>query len=274
MVGSSYSKRTWAVLILGVAAACVVQMLVMAGVGGDFASTVISDVGGVLIIGAAAFVVIQTALQFGKGEPLRRQWLAIGIGVLVYALGDVLWTYVEVVQQVEVPYPGVPDIMYVSAYAFLGFGIVSAALAYRGLVRIKAPMIMSVAITVVTGAALYVVLVHDIIADPAVAVLEKALDLYYPLADLILLFGPAVFIVFVVAQLGKGALAAPWRFVMAGMAVLAVADTAYQWLEWQGLYAAGSIVDLGWMLGYVLIAVGASVMRDLILPEAHSRSVR
>ncbi len=59
---------------------------------------------------------------------------------------------------------------------------------------------------------------------------------------------------------------------MAGMAILAVADTVYQWLEWQGMYAAGNIVDLGWMLGYVFIAVGASVMRDLILPTTSGRA--
>jgi hypothetical protein len=162
--------------------------------------------------------------------------------------------------------------MYVALYVFLGYGIVSAAYAYRGLVKIKTPLVASASVTAVTGAVLYVVLVRDIIADSSVGFLEKLLDLYYPIADLAFLLGPAIFIVLVVAQLGRGSLAVPWRFVMAGMAILALADTWYQWLEWQGLYAAGSIVDLGWMLGYVLIAVGASIMRDLILPEPSGRS--
>lgn len=65
---------------------------------------------------------------------------------------------------------------------------------------------------------------------------------------------------------GMGALGTPCRFVMAGAAFLASADTVYQWLEWQGLYQSGHIVDLGWMLGYVLIAVGASTMQDLLVP--------
>lgn len=269
--GKSYSKRTWAVLILGVVAAVTVQLLVMSGVGGEFVSTAISDIGGVLIIGTAAAVIIRTAMRFGKGEPLRRQWLAIGIGVMLYALGDVVWTYIELVQRAEVPYPGLPDVMYAALYLFLGYGIVSAAYAYRELVKIKTPLIVSVVVTAVTGALLYVVLVRDIIADPSVGLLEKLLDLYYPVADLALLLGPAIFIVLVVAQLGRGMLAAPWRFVMAGASILAIADTTYQWLEWQELYAAGHIVDLGWMLGYVLIAVGASIMRDLILPDPSGR---
>lgn len=272
--GKKYSRRTWAVLILGVVAAVTVQLLVMAGIGGEFVSTAVSDFGGILIIGTAAGVIIRTALRFGKGEPLRRQWLAIGIGVLFYTLGDVVWTYIELIQRVEVPYPGLPDIMYVALYGFLGYGIVSAAYAYRGLVKIKMPLMISVSVAVVTGAVLYMVLIRDIIADSSVVLLEKLLDLYYPIADLALLLGPAIFIVLVVAQLGRGSLAAPWRFVMAGMAILAVADTVYQWLEWQGLYAAGSVVDLGWMLGYVLIAVGASIMRDLILPDPSGRTPR
>lgn len=267
----SYAKRTWAVLILGVVAAVTIQLLVMAGVGGEFVSTAVSDIGGVLIIGTAAVVIIRTAMRFGKGEPLRRQWLAIGFGVLLYTLGDVMWTYIELIQRAEVPYPGLPDVMYVSLYVFLGYGIVSAAYAYRGLVKIKTPLSISVLVTLATGLVLYMVLVRDIIADSSVGVLEKLLDLYYPVADLALLLGPAIFIVLVVAQLGRGSLAVPWRFVMAGMAILAVADTWYQWLEWQGLYAAGHVVDLGWMLGYVLIAVGASIMRDLILPVPSGR---
>ncbi len=272
--GRTYSKRTWAVLILGVVAAVTVQLLVMAGVGGEFVSTAVSDIGGVLIIGTAAVVTIRTAMRFGKGEPLRRQWLAIGLGIMLYTLGDVVWTYIELVQRAEVPYPGLPDIMYVALYVFLGYGIVSAAYAYRGLVKIKRPLMVSASVTLVTGVVLYVVLIRDIIADSSVGLLEKLLGLYYPVADLALLLGPAIFIVLVVAQLGRGSLAVPWRFVMAGMAMLAVADTVYQWLEWQGLYAAGSIVDLGWMLGYVLIAVGASIMRDLILPEPSGRTPR
>lgn len=262
----AFSRRTWAVLVMGIVAAVIVQLLVTTGIGGEAVSVAISDIGGVLVIGMAALVTIRTALAFGAGESLRSQWLAIGAGIVLYVLGDLMWTYIEVVQGLDPPYPGLPDVFYVAMYVFLGYGIISAALAYRGLVKMRAPLIGSAVIGVASAAAIYVVLVRDIIADPSVALLEKALTAFYPVADTLLLLAPAVFIVLVVSQLGRGALGTPWRFVVAGVAVLAVADALYQWLEWQGLYSTGHLVDLGWMIGYVLLATGASVMRDLILP--------
>ncbi len=265
-VAGAFSRRTWAVLVLGIVAAVVVQVLVATGVGGDAGSVAISDIGGVLVIGMAAVVTMRTALAFGKGEALRLQWLAIGAGIAVYVLGDLMWTYIEVVQGVDPPYPGLPDVFYVAMYLFLGYGIVSAAFAYKGLVPMKAPLMSSAVITIASAAAIFFVLVKDIVADPGVALVEKLLTAFYPLGDTLLLLAPAVFIVLVVSKLGRGALGAPWRFVVAGVAILAVADAVYQWLEWQGLYSTGHLVDLGWMVGYVLLAVGASSMRDLILP--------
>ncbi|TDB39709.1 MAG: hypothetical protein D9V44_01760 [Actinobacteria bacterium] len=266
MTTGAFSRRTWAVLVFGLAAAVIVQMLVASGVGGESTAVAISDIGGILVIGMAAVVTIRTALAFGTGEPLRAQWLAIGVGIAVYVLGDIVWAYTEVVRGLDPPFPGLPDIFYVAMYVFLGWGIISAALAYKGLVRMKVPLISSAVITIASAAAIYVVLVKDIILDPSVAFLEKALTVFYPAGDTLLLLAPAVFIVLVVSQLGRGALGVPWRFVVAGVAVLAVADAVYQWLEWQGAYSTGHIIDLGWMIGYVLLAVGASVMRDLILP--------
>ena len=267
----SISKRTWLVLLVGALAAVVVQALVVSGIGGESTTTAVSDFGGILVIGAAAIVTIRTALQFGKGEALRNQWLPIGIGIVLYVLGDAVWTYIEVIKGLEPPFPGVPDIFYMSLYLFMGYGIVSAAFAYKGLVSVRMPLIASAVISVASAAGLYVVLVKDVLADASVGALEKALNIYYPLADTLLLLMPALFIVFVVSQLGRGALALPWRFVVTGVSLLAVADAVYQWLEWQGSYKSGNIIDLGWMLGYVLIATGASAMRDLIAsPKARA----
>lgn len=265
----SFSRRTWLVLTGGVVAALIVQILVVSGVGGDSVTTAISDFGGVLVVGAAAAVIIRTALSFGKGEALRAQWLPIGIGVLLYAMGDTVWTYIEVIQGAEPPFPGLPDVFYASLYLFLGYGIIKAAFAYRGLVKVRRPLAMSAAVAISALVALYLVLVKDILVDPSVGLLEKVLDVYYPAADTLLLLWPALFIVMVVSQLGRGALAHPWRFVVAGVSFLALADAVYQWLEWQGMYSTGHFVDLGWMLGYVFIATGASVMRDLIIPHVH-----
>jgi hypothetical protein len=54
--------------------------------------------------------------------------------------------------------------------------------------------------------------------------------------------------------------------VVAGVALLAVTDAAFSWMDWLGRYDSGSIIDVGWMLGYLLIALGDSLTRDLTQP--------
>ncbi len=259
-------RATWVVLVLGAAATVLVQGLVAAGIGGESMTTAISDLGGILIIGAAATIVIRTALRFERGEPVRRQWLAVGTGIVLYVLGDVVWSWYELALRVEPPFPGPPDIFYMAMYAFLGYGLITAALAYRTCVDPRRPLVTSLLVGTTGWIVLYLSLLEDILADPTMGWVERVVNLYYPSADVIFLLGPAVFALLVVARLGRGLLAVPWRLVVTGVALIAVSDTAYQWLEWRGTYASGDLVDAGWMLGWVAIAAAGMAMREIAAP--------
>jgi hypothetical protein len=267
MRSSVLSRRTTAVAVLGTAAVAVVFLLVQLGVGGEAGTLWASDLGEALIVGASAAVVLWVALSLSPGEPLRRQWLPIGLGMLSFAIGDLVWTYLEAFRGLEVPFPGPPDVFYMLEYPLLAVGLMSAGLAYRGLVDLRRPALLSAAAGSVAVVLLVVGFLGPFVFASDASVAEKAVSAFYPLADIAFGIGPAIFLVLVVAQLGGGRLGWPWWAVGAGVLFIAVSDCAYALLSAADLYGSGSLIDYGWSVGHLLIAVGASIAWDVAHPN-------
>lgn len=265
------SRRTILLLALGLAAIAGLIFAISAGIGGETGTLAISDFGELALVGGSAFFVLWVARSFRPGEPVRRQWLAIGLGMLSFAVGDAIWTYMEVIQGIEPPYPGLPDLFYLLEYPLVAFGLMSAGLAYRGLISLKKPAIISVVFVAVLGVALWFGLLAPHIVFTDIPVGEKVLSALYPLADLVLYLGPALFVALVVRSLGGGRLAWPWWAVVVGVTLLAFADTGYSLLSATDAYASGNAVDYGWSAGHLMIAVGASLLYDLAHPLARAR---
>jgi hypothetical protein len=263
----SISRRTWLVGSIGVLAVAVVWTLISLMTGDEFGVAAISDIGETLIVSVAALLVFVTAFSFRAGEPLRLQWFLIGLGLALFAVGDLTWSVIEVGMRQEVDYPGIPDIFYVVEYVFLFAGLVLAVYAYRNLVDLRWPVAISVIVSVFVTVVLYFGLVASILGDAEVAFGEKALSAFYPMADVWFVFAPAFAAVLTVMRLGGGVLGWPWGAVSIGAIILAAGDSAYVWLEWQGTYQSGNFVDVAWMLGAVLIALGAAIAWDLGHPK-------
>lgn len=265
--GVRVSARTKAILFGGLALVAVLYALIRLGVGGENGPVVISDVGETAIGLVGAAFILYVAWTF-RGQPFARPWTLIGLGLGAFALGDLVWTIIEVGMGKEPPYPGLPDLFYVFQYLFMGAGLIITALAYRGLVDLKAPLAGATAVTVFLAVFVSWLVLMPIVTDSEVELAEKALSVFYPLGDLLLLLGPTLVIIFMVSRLGGGALARPWWAVAAGIAVMAASDTAFSYLEWHDLYESGMIVDVGWMAGGVFLATAASLARDLVAPRA------
>lgn len=234
------------------------------GIGSERFVVAVADIGEIVVVGLAAVVLLVTAARLGPSSSVGRPWLLIGAGAVSYAIGDLVWTVIEVGQGREVPYPGVPDLFYLLEHPLVAAGILAAGLAFRGLVDVRRPALLAG----VVGAALSVtvlawVLVPRVLSDPAVPIAEKALSTLYPLADILLMLAPAVFVVGVVSVLGGGRLAWPWWAVAAGALLIALADIGYSWLSAADLYRSGSLIDHGWSLGHAAMMLGGLIAGDL-----------
>lgn len=263
MMGSIVSTRTMLLLAGGLAVIVGLAIAISSGAGGEAIGVLLSDAGEFVVVVASALYVIWVALSFSPGEAVRKQWLAIGIGMLSFAIGDAIWTYIEVVQGLEPPYPGLPDLFYLVEYPLIAYGLIRAGLAYRGLVPLRRPIVLSGALVALLAGVLWFGLLQPHVVFADIPTGEKVLSVLYPAADLALYIGPALFVAIVVSSLGGGRLAWPWWAVVVGVSCLALADAGYSWLSSYDLYESGSFIDYGWSAGHLMLAVGASVLFDL-----------
>ena len=261
------SARSWIVLGVGLALVALLWALTQAGVGGDTGALWLADFGQPLVIIYSGVVIFGAARSFGPGA-FRRQWLFIGAAALVYAVGDLTWGYFEVIRGVEPAYPGLPDLFYLLQYPLLGLGLALALAGYRRIVDVRRPVIAALGITAAATLAEWIWFLKPLVLSADASKGEIALNALYPLADTILLFGPALAVAFVVRRLGGGRFSWPWIAVVLGVLLLAASDFAYVLLQARDLYESGMFVDYGWSLGNVAIALGASIAWDLADPRA------
>lgn len=259
------SARSWALLLGGFVVVALIATLIAMGVGGESGVIALSDFGELFVVGVSAVWILWVSKRLGTGS-VGRPWLLIGLGVLAFAIGDAVWTYFEVIRAVEPAYPGPPDLFYMIEYPLVAAGVLSAGLAYRSLVDLKRPAITAAALALVAAAVMWFGLIAPHVLSQDLPAAEKFVSAYYPLADVLLLFGPAVFVALVVGSLGRGILAWPWRTVAAGVVVLALADAGYSWLQTYNLYESGSFIDYGWSIGMLLMAFGSALALDIARP--------
>ncbi|MDO8846800.1 MAG: hypothetical protein Q7W51_00220 [Coriobacteriia bacterium] len=255
------SGRTWGVAAAGLGLIAVLEGLNIAGVGGEALEAWVSNAPLTLVTIYAASIVIWAALQFSAGVPIRRQWLFIGLGVLAFGLGNVVWT-LYAAQGLE-PFPSLADIGYSLLYPLAAYGIWSALLSFRRMFDIKTPLAVGAAIAAVATGTLYFSLFQTIAADTETSVLGKVLSIGYPIGDMWLLLLPAIAIAIVASRMAGGRIAWPWYATCVGLVLISAADSLYAVQSWNGTYQSGSYVDIIWCVGFTAIAVGASVLLDV-----------
>ena len=269
------SKYSWIWLGCGLGAVVVVALLVMSGIGGDFGALVFSDVGEQLIVTVSALVLFWVALRAFANSPVAgRQWLLLAIGCASFALGDLIWMYYELFARVEPPYPGWPDAFYALQYPLIGVALVGAGLAYRALVDVRRPAVIAAVVALVLAVALWIGLLKPMVFVEGVTSMEALVSAFYPLADVLLGIGPAVFVLLIVSKLGGGRLGWPLWSVVAGVLLFTLSDCAYAILNANDAYQSGSFIDYGWSAGQVLIAFGGMLAADLARPMKSPRAVQ
>jgi len=218
---------------------------------------------GIVLQPLFAAVIIAVAARIGLRQSVGRQWLLLGLGVAMYAVGDLIWMAFELFLKID-PYPSIADLFYTAEYAFFLAAIILAIRAYSGLVKTRAASIAGSVVAVTGTALLYVLLLGPYIFPAGVAELGfwgLVVSTLYPVGDVVFMLAPAVALAVVVAQLGAGRLARPWWVVVAGALVFAFADSFYAFADWAGTGLTPAM-DLGWIAANLLFAVAALVARN------------
>ena len=172
--------------------------------------------------------------------------LAVGLGLLAWALGDLAWT-IQSRGGASPPSPSVADACYLLFYPLAYLGIM---LLIRGEVRsFRASTWLDGLVAGLGAAALCAAFVIDPILSSATgSAAAVTVDLAYPIGDLLLL------------TLAVGALVIvpgwPRRLLLltAGCLVMAVGDTVFLFQSDAGSYRPGTPLDATWVVALLLLS--------------------
>ena len=199
-----------------------------------------------LVLAGAAFVCLSSPLRTGKE---RAPWLCIGSTLALWTAGDFYYTLFLVGETVSPP--TVTDCLWLASYPILYVGI--ALLVRARTAQFERSLWLDAAVGALAVAALGAAILFGAVLDSTGgSALTAAMNVAYPLADGLLLG-----LVVGVLALTGWRLDRTWICILAGTAVLAIADSAYLYKAAVGDSSAAALLDAGWPLAMVLLAAAA-----------------
>jgi PAS domain S-box-containing protein len=216
---------------------------------GETTTTAVDDLGEA----AAALIAAASCLYASMRNTgrVRLAWGLFGASALSWGLGEVIWSYYEVFQGQDVPFPSAADGGYLLAIplAILGvFAFTSAPsrLASRS-ETVLAGSIVALSLLFVAWAAG----LGEVFAQSPQTLDAQVISLAYPVGDIVIMT------VLVVALRRARRQEVPRMLILlGGLGLIAIGDSAFAYLTASGAYgASGSVLDAGWFVGYLLVAL-------------------
>ncbi|BDI33309.1 hypothetical protein CCAX7_53600 [Capsulimonas corticalis] len=207
---------------------------------------------------------------FAKEAPreVTARWRAalfLGLGAFAYGAGTFIWTYYELGLKREIPFPSWADAGYLLCYPFLFLGVLflpSRPLAPAMRWRVLMDSFMT--ITALVTFSWYFLLGPIVLAAPE-ASLGVILGAAYPISDLVALFCLLVLTGHADEQPLKGVV----RLLVFGILAVVCADVPFGYLTLHNLYQTGQLTDMGWLLGWGLIALSGSELLQ-VTPQSQA----
>jgi signal transduction histidine kinase len=207
--------------------------------------------------GILATLTIAAATLIRKPERSLHWWLlAAGLGL--WTIGDAIFSSYTFLLHREPPFPSIADWVYLAGYAAMLF-------AMRALIRSRnrpglSELLDGMVIACGSGLVFWALLIEPVVEGTSASLAATLVSIAYPTFDLLLL------VVLSQLLLARGRRSFSFAALMAGAALLFVADLLYSVGSLSGSYVSGSWIDAGWVLNYTLWAAAAC---HLSMREVH-----
>jgi diguanylate cyclase (GGDEF)-like protein len=221
------------------------------GEGGAYTlADVMGDFGLAAVAALAAISCAARAWAAGGEWRLRVSWLLFAASALVAGLGNGVWGWYEIVLRHSPPSPSVADWMFL----FFGpFAMAGTLVHHRGPGRAIGWLKLALDGVMIAGALFIggwvVALAKDAGSDGG-SPLQVALSLAYPVFDILL-----VSLVIALRFRGGRRDGASMATLVAGYSVVIVSDAVFTLPAVRAGYTSGKVLDSGWFLGYLLLAI-------------------
>ena len=216
--------------------------------------TLIADVAFIPTGLAASAMAWRAGLHQTSPAKTRRAWKIVGAALLSFWLGDVVWSYYEVILGAS-PFPSLADAGYLLFYPILFIGL----LTFQSAPRTRSEVVkfwLDAATVLLSG---WMVIWYFVLGPTALSQnagsLTTVLSSAYPIGDLVLIFGIAVLLLRRPDDGSREALG----LLAAGLTFFLLADVGFGYLSLRETYESGDWPDAFWMLAQFLMVASAQV---------------
>ena len=218
-------------------------------IGGDVATIGVDDIGEAVASGAAA-VSCALAARGSQGR-VRMAWALIAASAASWTVGEIIWSVYEVGMRVAVPFPSAADVGFLLAIPLAIAGVFAFTYApgrftTRG-EAVLAGAIVALSLLFVGWASGLGQVYSSSSASPT----AQLIGLAYPVGDII-----TITVLVTVLRRSPRSQIGMMLLLIGGLAANSLADSMFAYLTANGTYGAiGSVLDAGWVAGYLLIAL-------------------
>ena len=195
------------------------------------------------------------------GTPrLRSAWRIVALAIAAEFSGEVAQTIYEA--QNQAPFPSMADVLYLSFYPLMLWGVLRFAVGHRTLgERVRLGLDLAVVAIGSSAVVLYLVLGPTVVAGSP-NLLEGVFSVAYPVGDVVLLIGLASVLV---READPSARLALW-FLAGGLLLFVVGDVIYGYISLHSTYQGGDPVDTFWFVALGLWAIAAAAQPGPVAP--------
>ena len=219
------------------------------GLGDPASRRAVADIGEAVLDLLAAAIVLRAALHIDVRR-IRLGWLVLAAAILVYALGDLTWAWLDLGGG-DTASPSLADAAYVAYYPIVAaalFMFQRASSARRDTLRLT---IDSLIVVIGGGIVVWHTLFRPVLASLDPNPITAALALGYPIGDLVLLFGVAATALRHPPEIDARALTA----LVGGLGLMFVADVGYGQLNLTGSFGLERWPDVIYLSSTLLMAL-------------------
>jgi hypothetical protein len=220
-------------------------------IGGGTGVRYFDDIGTALAALTACVACILAGRRQSGAE--RRFWVLLGLALAAWSFAEVTWGFYDLALKVAVPVPSWADVGYLGAIPLAA----AALLCHPGMRATGSFKTRATLDGLVIGTSLLLLswtfVLGPLWRQTGLSTAGGVVAIAYPFGDLVILF-LIVLSVRSITTAGRR----PLLWVLLGLFAMAVSDSTYAYLVEVGRYTTGNVVDTGWVLGYLAIAVGAS----------------
>ncbi|MEN2745271.1 response regulator, partial [Sinomonas halotolerans] len=208
-----------------------------------------------ILLAALAALVSSMYAAHRPGTENRRAWTLMVVSMAIWSGGMAVWTYYGATRDHQYPFPSLADV------GFVGYSLPAAA----ALLSFKRPAVSPVAMArslldaaVIAVAVLFIswtTVLGVVYHGQGMDTLADLTGLAYPVVDVAM-----VSLVLVLTMRSAPEERLPWLCLSGGLLVLAVTDSIYVKLTFEGIPGTtGSPLAAGWVLAFLLVAFAGAV---------------